>query len=346
MLTLDRNRKVPTHQVLTVHITTHRLILTPSASATSTARAGADSTSLTAELKYIRQTEFYTGFMRSSPKITLTLGMPSTNGAPGVGSSISSASIADTELVGADTSLDWVCAVCGYSNGGEVIKCALCGVSGQKKDVGGMSRGTGSVPASIPGTPDRAGTPRRSIDVDADDTGPQASEAVADAGPASKAAPTEIACPVCTFLNHASMRSCEICSAKLPRPNAQANGANRPSGRGSSLPDSGATSLIRLSFRKDGSKVAYAKLKSVLSQKAWERNVSSTICIRHALGPDDTSQRVHPGRELCPLRPMLRPMARPPRHPAQASTPSSLPSKSPPTRASPISRLRSPTSRS
>ena len=232
----------------------------PSSSAASDTRPIAPAAAgLATDLRHIRQTELYNGFMRSSPKITLTLGIPP---ADGTDTAISSLDLSSRDTITSESASPWICAVCEYSNSASTNKCALCGVSGHRKAV------SGSLPASTPATPDRAGTPRQSIEVDVPAN---------TVGASAKSMPTEIACPVCTFLNHASMRNCEICSTALPRLNGRSTSAAIPTGAPSAgvpgLPDSSSTSIIRLSFRKDGSKVAYSKLKSVLGQKAWERDV-------------------------------------------------------------------------
>jgi ESCRT-II complex subunit VPS36 len=106
--------------------------------------------------------------------------------------------------------------------------------------------------------------------------------------------PSAIACPACTFLNHPSMRSCEMCSTPLPRlafTQTQSQTENTlmptlistksaPSSRPVS-PDLGEDDdsrsggdptkhMIKLSFRKGGDKAFYAVLKRSLMGKAWE----------------------------------------------------------------------------
>jgi ESCRT-II complex subunit VPS36 len=94
--------------------------------------------------------------------------------------------------------------------------------------------------------------------------------------PSATPAPTEIACPACTFLNHPSLTSCEICSTPLPkrratRPERQQSAPTPDSPSTNANPSSGKMDVTRLSFRKGGSSEAYRRLKNVLSDKAWER---------------------------------------------------------------------------
>ena len=113
--------------------------------------------------------------------------------------------------------------------------------------------------------------------------------------------PSSIACPACTFLNHPSMRLCEMCSTPLPRlassqtqpqsEGAAISGLTRTKSAPSSRPvspdlddndDGGggeedpSRHMIKLSFRKGGVKTFYAVLKRSLMGKAWE----VSICLR------------------------------------------------------------------
>ncbi|CAD7066037.1 unnamed protein product [Tilletia caries] len=88
-------------------------------------------------LVLVRQTEYYAGFLKSSPKITLKLEPQTQNvlahqhASPrrskntlGAGSRIASTSAASSSSV----PRDWICPVCSYANTDD-DKCALCGVS-------------------------------------------------------------------------------------------------------------------------------------------------------------------------------------------------------------------------
>jgi hypothetical protein len=92
-----------------------------------------------------------------------------------------------------------------------------------------------------------------------------------------------IPCPACTFLNHSSLRTCELCDTELPRP-SKSKGRTRatimksaPVSRPSS-PDNDddegewrtENMYMKLSFRKGGVQAMYATLKRCLKSKAWE----------------------------------------------------------------------------
>ena len=104
---------MPDYQTVSVHLTTARLILLPDPSTPST--SSRPPMGLQTRLSHVRQTEFYTGFMRSSPKITLFLGRNPSD---------------DTEE---EQESSWTCGVCGFVNSISPPdvgrRCGLCGVS-------------------------------------------------------------------------------------------------------------------------------------------------------------------------------------------------------------------------
>jgi hypothetical protein len=266
-----------------VHLTTHRLLLVPipdtalpSPTSGSSSARSSDPPALQTNLSYVRQTEFYNGFMRSSAKITLFLGPSPTAAAS---SSPTPRPASETASGGGGT---WTCGVCGMVNSlasheaspALSAKCVLCGVAYS------ASR-TSAIPPSRVGTPGPPGSrepDRQGKAVPAPDvSNTQVTEETGDG----------IACPACTFLNHKSMTACEICSTPLQRKAgigaSQGQGAQRGvtavagGGVGVDVGSSGGDRLevVRLSFRKGGEKEAYRKLKSVLTTKAWETEVSA-----------------------------------------------------------------------
>lgn len=247
------DNKVPTHQVLDAHLTTHRLIIVPTADTPSTSSSRPPA-ALQTHLSHVRQTEFYAGFLRSSAKITVFLGQPQGQS----GSVLESRAPTPVTVSTTAKATNWTCGVCGYVNplgstelNGPAMsaKCGLCGVSHER------SRHSASMPVTrtttpIPSSPSAAT--------------PSNEEPVADAGGL-------IACPACTFLNHRSLRECEICSTPLPRKERQ----NSSLGARPMVPNAvGGQEVVRLSFRKGGEKEAYRRLKNVLSDKVWERKVN------------------------------------------------------------------------
>lgn len=198
--------------------------------------------------------------MRSSAKITLSFGQ-----IPGQSDTRFSAENGGRSEETADDT--WTCGVCGYRNAGAKAKCGLCGVG---KDRVAPSRTGTPGPTWVSTVQKRASA---TIPISPGSGGTETAAAI----DMTSTTGGRTACPACTFLNHPSMTSCEICSTSLPRASlGQANG-NTGQSLVVSKAEEGKMEIVRLSFRKGGEKVAYAKLKSVLGQKAWERQVSRRV---------------------------------------------------------------------
>lgn len=138
-------------------------------------------------------------------------------------------------------------------------KCALCGVS--------REAGASSVPSSLPGS--RSSTPAPG------NAGRQTPSPSPATSTPTTGADKRIACAACTFLNHHSMGSCEVCGSPLPTPintSSTPRRTSRPPTPGSTpMPSSSDTApFVRLSFRRGGEKVFYSELKSALETKEWE----------------------------------------------------------------------------
>ena len=87
----------------------------------------------------------------------------------------------------------------------------------------------------------------------------------------------EVQCPRCTFLNHASLPSCELCGAPLPARskidlNGTSSAASQASGAAPSepgLPQTKGNLSIKFSFHKGGGSVFHDRLKDALTQRKW-----------------------------------------------------------------------------
>lgn len=219
----DGKEKDLTHDNGTLYLTTHRLIYVDA--------LRPHHCSCHLDLALIRQTEHWAGFLKSSPKITLTLGEST---------AASAASTSTASLPASDASIPravqaWVCRICGFSNSASA-KCTLCGVA---RDLGTAnnqpSRPTTPAPRSVtPVSPSPAEQSIQSIE--------------------------GIACPTCTFLNHPSMSRCEVCDSILGTAIPPAESASTRT----------TTGFVRLSFRKGREKDFYAALKTGIVTKAWE----------------------------------------------------------------------------
>lgn len=168
------NNKVDGYQNVTVHITTHRLLVVYGGLAIET------------QLKNVRQSELYNGFMRSSPKITLTLGAASAS------ASVVSLPLASPADAPSPPSETWTCGVCGSVNQGSAnptSKCQLCGVAY-------------ATSRTLSPPPTRSATPASLVQA-----------------PTPPVPPGQVACSACTFLNDTSLPKCEMCGTALPRRN-------------------------------------------------------------------------------------------------------------------------------
>ncbi|TFK32956.1 EAP30/Vps36 family-domain-containing protein [Crucibulum laeve] len=218
------------------------------------------------DLGYVTQTEYYAGLFKSSPKVTLHLASSATSSTSNPSSSFNPS-----------TSSTWECDVCAYRNppGLSPAAARICGLCGVPR---------GSVPSSS----------------SASSTPPSAPSPLSAATITMHHDPEEgIPCPACTFLNHPSLRTCEICGGSLPRParrrqHSTAASKSAPSSRPGSLYNSdldadddedgeedgeeegggrgegGEVGMIKISFRKGGDKPFYNVLKRSLKGKGWE----------------------------------------------------------------------------
>ncbi|KDQ16901.1 hypothetical protein BOTBODRAFT_64433 [Botryobasidium botryosum FD-172 SS1] len=216
--------KAPNHQNGTIHLTSHRLFYIDAAHPRLY--------SVSLSLSFVRLTEYYAGFLKSSAKVTMTIG--------------SSASDENAQPVSDVPKSSWVCGVCSFSNPPSASdgrpKCTLCGAPREVRN----DRSAYSASAPTLSTPPIPSAP------------PSAS---------GSSSTKSISCPVCTFLNHPSMLTCEICSSPL-------RATPMRSGTASPAPEAEANSKswesIKVSFRRGGDKTFYAGLKRTLMGKAWE----------------------------------------------------------------------------
>lgn len=189
----------------------------------------------------ITQTEHYAGLFKSSPKVTCHL-----SGDP-------AASDPTEREIGFES---WECEVCGNRNPPGLSPaaariCSLCGVPRTSFPLPTASVLREHLSSSLPSS----------------------SSASLTATSLNDPKRSSIACPACTFLNHPSLRSCEICSTALPqlkREYIKSAPSSRPITPGFDDIDQPSKKMIKISFRKGGDKPFYAVLKRSLKSKAWE----------------------------------------------------------------------------
>lgn len=231
--------------------------------------------SIALSLSSIKLSEFYAGFMTSSAKITLYLKetAPLESHEQDSRSSSDDAVTAESDDASPSTA-SWICPVCSYSNPAAVSddarpKCALCGVP---RDPLAYTASTSKSPtSSSPSAPAVHRSP--SMPALRQPTPIIAGES-ASFDPQGGVGGTDgelNACPACTYLNHRSMKYCEICGTPLTS-KASSNIHQSRSIGSTPAPSSAAlpsTSTLRISFRKGGEKQFYSHLKRVLNAKAW-----------------------------------------------------------------------------
>lgn len=248
--------------------------------------------SVAVDLKEIDRTEFYAGFLKSSPKVTL-FPKASKKPIPGIKSPVPRyASPADALVTGPtssprptaqspaparDVNATWICTICGLSNPvpanfdpstanqhTPLPPCQACGI---KPELVHM------VKAAI------AAMSNRPSGAAANHTQRNPSEAASSYGSSGQAQSPPGQCPRCTFQNHPSLTACEVCGAPLQnaaerRPHLVEGAGRRPVSPGPSL---GASSIIgddtietiKFSFRMGGAQTFLDRLKSALTQRKW-----------------------------------------------------------------------------
>lgn len=245
----DGLQKAPDYQTGSVHVSTHRLFFVHSQNPTSH--------SFTMGLLHVMRTNYYAGLFKSSPKVSLFLD-------------------ADTALPLTTTSgqrteifESWECEVCSHRNPPGLSPaaariCTLCGVPRS---------------ASVGSTVPEASSQIQSLFSSLPESSYTSLSSSSSPGPPSPPSTNDdsdgIVCPACTFLNHPSLRVCEICTTLLP--NVEHAGSMRAKSAPSTRPVSPlgdnidpANLLIKLSFRKGGDKPFYNVLRRALKSQAWE----------------------------------------------------------------------------
>ncbi|UZJ52122.1 hypothetical protein CBS101457_001442 [Exobasidium rhododendri] len=276
----------------TVYLTTHRLFYIDDTNSHS------QSCFLTLDL--VRETQYYAGFFKSSPKVTL--GFEKRSEASDRGEERVSASIANnrkSKLIGEDRKENtaipdherghtlaiktWICRICAYSNtlessspssSNSTVKCQLCGVASESKDLVMEETKTAS---------------KLNCSAQRDNQ--------AQASTTSK---NGLSCPICTFANHPSMSRCEMCDTPLGTINPKELKLSTiattrseeisESRRHTPVPKEEALERhdsVRLSFRKGGDKEFYSLLKTILKEKHWQK---SNLISLQTLGPSSQSR--------------------------------------------------------
>ncbi|KXJ95278.1 EAP30/Vps36 family-domain-containing protein [Microdochium bolleyi] len=299
--------KLPNQQNGQVYLTSHRICYVD--------KQEPRKHSVGLDLKDVERHEFYAGFLKSSAKVTLiprqakrssfqsrasataantTLSSPSRSnaGTPAQTTDSGYRAPQPTSTPQA-TAATWVCTICSFPNPvpsnfdpatanahTPLAPCLACGIKPALTHVlkaaisNVTSRQISSPSIASPGPlpPTMSETQRFLADGDDISSSPAPNAAVAQ--PSSEG----FHCPRCTFLNHPSLLSCELCGAPLVSAEASSQIAMREPVRtdspgpvltvgsiaGLDNPES-----VKISFRAGGEKVFYEKLKGSLTQRKW-----------------------------------------------------------------------------
>ncbi|EME44305.1 hypothetical protein DOTSEDRAFT_71968 [Dothistroma septosporum NZE10] len=252
--------------------------------------------SVAVDLREIERTEFYAGFMKSSPKVTLfpKAGKKTSQGirspAPKYASpsdvlvsrtSASPRPVSQSPAPPRDINATWVCPICALSNKVPanfdpstanqhtiLPPCQACGVKPPllnltKATVAAMSNRSSVGPAAT------AMSSRSSRDSSSRGEGRDTSTAPVPAGQ----------CPRCTFRNHPSLTSCEVCGASLRGgtdlrlqnfgDDSDGSSSPGPTLNASSIAGDETIQTIKFSFRAGGEKTFHERLQNALVQRKW-----------------------------------------------------------------------------
>ncbi|KAI9209401.1 EAP30/Vps36 family-domain-containing protein [Polychytrium aggregatum] len=278
------------------YVTTHRILWVREGVQEPKGLALALSSVLSAELD--------PGFLTRSPKIVVQLTQMTRNTSGALDlhenppkSTVISPKLTTSPSVAPSAGLSgrgWICDICDHTNGpSDLSKCALCGVPK-------IERASAVLPTDAPATNPTPSSAAAYLYPSLDSMQEAGTAPIADTSdllaceictflntsdsskcdmcgsPLSTVvlpSPAPNACSVCTFANPSSERQCQMCGSRLhaeaaemqsPTSAAAAPGALQPS-----------NGLIKLSFRKGGSREFYGHIKDSLSRKAWEKQQAS-----------------------------------------------------------------------
>ncbi|KAL2066029.1 hypothetical protein VTL71DRAFT_2100 [Oculimacula yallundae] len=290
--------KIPDHQNGQVYLTSHRICYVDNGDPRKNSTA--------IDLKDVERIEFYGGFLKSSPKVTLvpkpikrssiqnravsSLNSPSRSATASPARADSPFHLPTPEPSPASIAT-WICTICSFSNPvpsnfdphtanerTTLAPCLACGIKPTFALVmkAAISNATNR-PVASP-TPVRAPIPLRGrpdVPRPQSDIWPESPTSSSRSGIPGTGA--SFVCPRCTFENHPSLLSCELCGAPLLSEDVP-TGLDKPPVRIESpgpvlqkapLPNADIGENIKLSFRAGGGPIFAERLKGSLQQRKW-----------------------------------------------------------------------------
>ncbi|KAL3427315.1 EAP30/Vps36 family protein [Phlyctema vagabunda] len=291
--------KIPDHQNGQVYLTSHRVCYVDNADPRRNSTA--------IDLKDVDRFEFYAGFLKSSAKITLvpkppkrasvqnrnlsSLSTPSRSATASPLSRVESPFHLPAAEPSPTNTTTWICPICSFSNPvpsnfdpvtasahTPLAPCLACGIKPPLAHVlkaaitTATNRTTQSSTSSV-----RTPIPLRARAESSPRPPGRQNSALGSAVPPSAPGGSSFQCPRCTFLNHPSLLSCELCGAPLlsqdvptglegPGPRVESPG---PTLNHLPAPGTETNESIKLSFRSGGEKIFHERLKGSMIQRKW-----------------------------------------------------------------------------
>ncbi|KAF2152087.1 putative vacuolar protein sorting protein [Myriangium duriaei CBS 260.36] len=311
------NAKIEGHQNGHAYLTSHRICYVDNDEPRQR--------SVAIDLKAVDYPDYYAGFFKSSPKITLypkanrprqlvirpsaqpynSTAFASASSSPTWSSFTSTSPSPAPPPPPRDTNATWICPICSFSNpvpsnfdpatanaNTPLPPCLACGIKPPlvhltKATIAAMSNRPASAPLGNRSMPTRP--------VDTIDSSHQ------------KPSSAYTECPRCTFRNHPSIPNCEICGASLSTlRNPQLISVTQPSRTESPAPTVPAASaapdpsqdIIKLSFRDGGSQTFLDRLKDALIQRKWLLQSAPPIPRPDRSSPDILTPQPQPRRNI------------------------------------------------
>ncbi|KAK0641710.1 EAP30/Vps36 family-domain-containing protein [Cercophora newfieldiana] len=297
--------KLPNQQNGQVYLTSHRVCYVD--------KAEPRKHSVALDLKDVERYEFYAGFLKSSAKITLIpkatkrSSLQSRSSGVALGNGASSPATRTDSPVRAPpvepppaSTATWVCTICSFSNPvpsnfdpstasahTPLPPCLACGIKPTLAQIlkAAISNATSRQPGPALYTPlpvrPRPASEFGAAQINTPGSSPSTPARGANSSPRTSDPDASFQCPRCTFLNHPSLLSCEICGAPLishdlpPEFSQQARTQTDSPGPFLSTPLSATApgldspESVKVSFRGGGEKIFYERLKGCMTQRKW-----------------------------------------------------------------------------
>lgn len=231
------------------------------------------------DLSDVANSDYVERFLRSSPKVKIYLKVSAESSTPSGNPKV----ISDSQFSKSEPKIiDWVCGICSFNNhissdvnlAANFPKCVSCGIPPSREQLENVLR--------------------------------VSSAADQDSESSKSSDPNPDLCPKCTFINHPSMRYCEVCGAPLKQASNSLLKKIKESERTSSassnplglvLEDNetytNSSPYVKVSFRKGGDGEFYKHLREITDKLKWD-------LLEAKGGISDDAKRIIPTQESTP----------------------------------------------